>query len=208
VLLKREMRQREERTMVEFELAYESQAGAAQLLTKLGALGELRDAVLQHCRETSPSPPYKPERIKQLMKPAGWVPEVRVPPLSSAYDALPINDRYDLWKVFETNRREVGVGIEIEKWEVWHDLLKFRRGYDRGQIVAGIILHDNPANLHYVYDHLRLVALRLFADIPILFAAPKGGDLLSAKESAGPKYQPYLMPGDEFQVSSAVKPRA
>lgn len=183
--------------MDEFELAYESQAGAAEILSGLGALGELRDAVLQHCRQTAPTPPYKPQRIKQLMKPAAWIPEVRVPPLSKAYDALPVNDRYDLWKVFETGGHNVGVGLEMEKWEVWHDLLKFRRGFDRGQIIAAIILHDNPANLRYVYDHLRLVAHRLFADIPILFAAPKGGHLPHAPEPTARKYRPYRMPDDE-----------
>ncbi len=183
--------------MDEFELAYESQAGAAELLTKLGALEELRDAVLQHCRETAPAPPYKPQRIKQLLKPAGWIPEVRVPPLSNAYDALPVNDRYDLWKVFKADGYNVAVGLEMEKWEVWHDLLKFRRGFDRGQLVAGIILHDNPANLRYVYDHLRLVAHRLFADIPILFAAPKGGHLPNADARAQRKYRSYPMPDDQ-----------
>lgn len=182
--------------MHQFELAYESQAGAEEILTQLGAVGELRDAVLQHCRETAPAPPYRPQRIKQLMKPSGWVPEVRVPPLMQAYDTLPVNDRYDLWKTFCAGGGSIGVGLEIERWAIWTDLLKFRRGLARGQIAAAIILHDNPANLRYVYEHLRLMADPLFADIPILFAAPKGGDLPQTYNATKSKYRPYRMPGD------------
>jgi hypothetical protein len=100
-----------------------------------------------------------------------------VPPLNPAYDPLPVNDRYDLWKAFDAEGETVGTGLEIEKWEVWNDLLKFRRGFDRGQIAAGIILRDNPANLRYVFDHLRLMTDAMFADVSILYAAPKGGGL-------------------------------
>ena len=46
--------------------------------------------------------------------------------------------------------------------EVWTDLLKFRRGIQRHQIAVGVILHDNPANLYYVYHHLRLISEPLF----------------------------------------------
>ncbi len=76
---------------------------------------------------------------------------MRVPPFGPQYDNLPINDRYDLWKSFELDGgARIGVAIEMERWEVWTDLLKFRRGIQRHQIAVGVILHDNPANLYYV----------------------------------------------------------
>lgn len=31
------------------------------------------------------------------------------------------------------------MAIEIEKWEGWNDLLKFRRGFQRRQIAAGLV---------------------------------------------------------------------
>ena len=84
---------------------------------------------------------------------------MRVPSFEPQYDDLPINDRYDLWKSFELDGgAQIGVAIEMERWEVWTDLLKFRRGIQRRQIAVGVILHDNSANLHYVYHHLRLIS--------------------------------------------------
>ncbi len=87
-----------------------------------------------------------------------------MPPFGPQYDNLPINDRYDLWKSFELDGgARIGVAIEMERWEVWTDLLKFRRGIQRHQIAVGVILHDNPANLYYVYHHLRLISEPLLA---------------------------------------------
>ena len=49
---------------------------------------------------------------------------MRVPPFGPQYDNLPINDRYDLWKSFELDGgARIGVAIEMERWEVWTDLL-------------------------------------------------------------------------------------
>lgn len=125
-----------------------------------------------------------PQEIKNHLKPLGWTPEVRVPPFHVRYDDLRINDRYDLWKSFELDGARIGVAIEIERWEVWNDLLKFRRGIQRGQIAAGVILHDSLESLTYVFEHLRLVSEPLFSELPILFVAPAGEGL---KNAANPR---------------------
>jgi len=49
------------------------------------------------------------------------------------------------------------VAIEIERWEIQNDLLKFRRGFARGLVAAGVILHDGPDHLRYCFEHLRHV---------------------------------------------------
>ena len=54
-------------------------------------------------------------------------PEPRVPPYSPAHDDLPINERYDALAFFERDGEEVGVAVEMEDWEIYNDLLKFRR---------------------------------------------------------------------------------
>lgn len=79
---------------------------------------------------------------------------MRVPPLSAAYDNRPSNDRYDAWKVFDCENRRIGVGLEIEHWEIQNDLLKFLRGHSRGQIAAGVVLHANPSEVRYAYEHV------------------------------------------------------
>ena len=182
--------------MSEFELVCRSQAGADVLLRELGALDQLRDAVVSYCVDSGvPAPPYKPQEIKKRLRVHGWLPEVRVPPLNPKHDQLPVNDRYDLWKDFAAPGEHVGVAIEIERWAIWNDLLKFRRGLNRGQIRAGIVLHDHPQHLDYVFNHLRLMVEPVFDDIPILFAAPSGGALPEPYERKR-NYQPYRMPSE------------
>ncbi len=178
-----------------YELIVGEQAGARDLLVRIGALEEIEIAVIAHCQATAPNPTYRPQAIKRLLGQHGWIPEVRVPPYDERYDDLPINDRYDLYKVFDDDSKRIGIAIEIERWEVWTDLLKFRRGIHRGQIVAGVVVHDNPESLTYVFDHLRLVSEPLFGDLPILFAAPSGKGLQGPCSPAPKKYKPYLMPG-------------
>jgi hypothetical protein len=116
---------------------------------------------------------------------------------AAQYDNLPINDRYDLWKSFELDGgARIGVAIEMERWEVWTDLLKFRRGIQRHQIAVGVILHDNPANLYYVYHHLRLISEPLFSALPVVFAAPEGEGLETAAPPSNRRFAPYRMPND------------
>ena len=113
-------------------LAVRSQAGAEEILHDLGALDEIRDAVLGHCEEYRPAPPYKPQLLKERLKRHGWIPEVRVPPFNPKLDDLPIYERYDMLKFFPRDGGEVGVAIEMDNWMVHRDLLKFRRGFKRG----------------------------------------------------------------------------
>ncbi len=107
-----------------YRLRVEDQAGAADTLRHVGALTEIEQAVVAHCEEHAPKPPYRPQEIKKRLAPS-WRPEVRVPPFEPQYDDLPINDRYDLWKSFELDGgAQIGVAIEMERWEVWTDLLR------------------------------------------------------------------------------------
>lgn len=179
-----------------YRLRVEDQGGAADILRRIGALTEIEQAVVTHCKEHTPKPPYRPQEIKKRLAPS-WRPEVRVPPFEPQYDDLPINDRYDLWKSFELDGgTQIGVAIEMERWEVWTDLLKFRRGIQRRQIAVGVILHDNPANLHYVYHHLRLISEPLFSALPVMFAAPEGEGLETAAPPSSRRFAPYRMPND------------
>lgn len=178
-----------------YRLQTRDQAGAERILSEVGALAEIAQAVIAHCEAHAPAPPYRPQEIKQRLTPLGWLPEVRVPPYDPQHDRLPINERYDLYKVFErANGTSVGVAIEIEKWEVWNDLLKFRRGLQRRQIGAGLVLHDNVSNLNYVYEHLRWLSEPLFGELPVLYAAPDGPGLANAGRSRRLTYAPYRVP--------------
>jgi hypothetical protein len=177
-----------------YRLLVEDQAGGAELLQRVGALGEIERAVLAHCADNAPEPPYKPQEIKKRLAPLGWIPEVRVPPYDPQYDELPINERYDIWKAFDFGGEPAGVAIEMERWEVWTDLLKFRRGIQRRQIAVGVILHDNPASLAYVFNHLRLIAEPLFGSLPVVFAAPDGDGLTQPPEIQNRRFAPYQMP--------------
>jgi hypothetical protein len=175
-----------------YRLERRDQAGAETILSEVGALQEIADAVIAHCEAHAPAPPYKPQEIKKRLAPLGWVPEVRVPPFDPQHDRLPINERYDLYKVFQrANGASVAVAIEIEQWQVWNDLLKFRRGLQRRQIAAGLVLHDNVSNLNYVYEHLRLVSEPLFGELPVLYAAPAGPGLNDTWRPRGISYAPY-----------------
>jgi hypothetical protein len=157
-----------------YTLSTRSQNGAEELLDRLGALAEIRAAVIAHCDANAPAPLYKPQEIKRRLGPLGWRPELRVPAYSPDWDHLRGNERYDLCKQFDEDGETAGVAIEIEKWEIQNDLLKFRRGVQRGMIAAGVILHDGPRHLDYCFEHLRHVSEPLFGHIPILFCAPAG----------------------------------
>jgi len=177
-----------------YRLRVEDQAGGADLLRRVGALAEIEQAVLEHCAAFAPEPPYRPQEIKKRLGPLGWVSEVRVPPCDPQYDDLPINDRYDIWKSFDVEGVPIGVAIEMERWEVWTDLLKFRRGIQRHQIAVGVILHDNPANLAYVFEHLRLISEPLFGSLPVAFIAPEGEGLAESHPISTRTFTPYRMP--------------
>jgi hypothetical protein len=178
-----------------YRLETRDQAGAEAILSEAGALAEIAAAVIAHCDAHAPGPPYKPQEIKRHLTPLGWLSEVRVPPYDPRHDRLPINERYDLYKTFECNdRTSIGVAIEIERWEVWNDLLKFRRGLRRGQIAAGLLLHDNVSNLNYVYEHLRWLSEPLFGDLPVLYAAPRGPGLSEEWHASRITYGPYRFP--------------
>jgi hypothetical protein len=89
----------------------------------------------------------------------------------------PSTSCYDLFKEFELEGNTVGVAIEIERWEIHQDLLKFRRGHERALIVCGVILSDGPACLDYIYKHARDLSEPLFGHIPVLYCAPDGPGL-------------------------------
>ena len=97
------------------------------ILERIGALSEIERAVIDHCSAGAPATQYAPQTIKGLLAPS-WLPEVRVPPFDPAHDHLAINERYDLWKRFADGKQRVGVAIEIKEYDIWTDLLKFRRG--------------------------------------------------------------------------------
>ena len=98
---------------------------------------------------------------------------MRVPPLNPALDDKPINERYDMLKFFASSGNEVGVAIEMDNWMVHRDLLKFRRGFLRGQIAAGVIIQPNYRETYYCYEHFRLLNEPLFGEIPVLYLCPK-----------------------------------
>jgi hypothetical protein len=181
----------------DYSFCIREHAGAKALLEELGALAEIEAAILTHCRESAPSPPrYAPQAIKDLLKQSGWSPEVRVPPMTEAFDERPINDRYDAWKEFPSKRGNVGVGLEIEHWEINNDLLKFLRGQARGQIAAGVIIHADPREVAYAFEHCLRVAEPLWANLPVLLCAPDGPGLPDyGLPQVKPKvYSPYRYP--------------
>lgn len=179
----------------QYELVVRSQGGAEEFLEALGALREIEAAVMQHCRETAPTPTYQPQRIKELLKPQGWIPEVRVPPYDATQDELlTINERYDLFKIFEVGGTRVGVALEMNDWRVQGDLLKLRRGLARKQIRAGVILQPDYSTTHYTFEHVRHLNEPLFGELPIVYCSPRGAGLKEPSEGKKIKYKPYLFP--------------
>lgn len=177
-----------------YEMVVRSQAGAEELLGELGAIAEIEEALLGHCEASRPAPLYKPQQYKKRLAVHGWIPEAPVPPLSPELDDLAINERYDALKFFERDGSEVGVALEMEGWQIYNDLLKFRRGHARGQIVAGVILQPNYATLHYCFEHMRHLNEPLVGDIPILFVCPRGPGLKEWLEPKKKTYKPYRFP--------------
>jgi hypothetical protein len=179
-----------------YELAVRSQAGAEERLRELGALEEIEQAVLAHCEEHRPAPPYKPQLIKDRLEPLGWRREVRVPPYDPALDdKLTINERYDIFKFFQTPSREIGVAVEMEGWEIQNDLLKFRRGFERGQIEIGVLLQPFYYDMYYCFEHMRYLNEPLFGHIPVLFCCPRGPGLKEPARVRRVRYGDFLMPG-------------
>jgi hypothetical protein len=160
-----------------YELAVRSQAGAEGILDRLGALDEIRDAILAHCELNRPLPPYDPEALKKLLRPRGWASEARVPPFDAVCDGMSINERYDALKFFDVEGAEVGVAIEMNDWKVHRELLKFRRGFERRQIAVGAIIQPNYRETHYCFEHFRHVNEPLFGHIPVLYCCPRGPGL-------------------------------
>lgn len=178
----------------DYEVVVRAQANADSLLRDLGALQEIEQAILSHCAATKPTPPYKPQEYKRLLAEHGWMPEMRVPPFDPARDGLVINERYDALKFFSRDGEEFGVAIEMEGWEIYNDLLKFRRGHQRGQIVAGVILQPDYATLRYCFEHMRHVNEPLVGHVPIAWVCPRGPGLKEPKESKTRTFAPYRMP--------------
>ena len=68
---------------------------------RIGALDEITFAVLGHAYATAPKPTYRRRQSRKwLRKPRVGSAGSRVP-FDDRYDELPINDRYDLYKVFD-----------------------------------------------------------------------------------------------------------
>ena len=88
------------------------------------------------------------------------------------------------------------MAIEVERWEVAGDLLKFRRGIERGQIIVGVVLHDCPDTLEYVYQHVRLISGPLLSEIPVAFVAPEGEGLAEPRPPTQRHFARYPMPTD------------
>lgn len=180
--------------LTRYEVVIRSQAGAEELLRELGALAEIEEALIGHCEDHRPDPLYKPQEYKKRLAVHGWIPEARVPPYTREHDSRPINERYDALKFYAHNGKEVGVALEMEGWEIYNDLLKFRRGHHRGQIAAGVILQPNYATLHYCFEHMRHLNEPLVGHIPILFVAPRGPGLKEWTESKKLNFKPYRFP--------------
>jgi hypothetical protein len=160
----------------EFSFLCRDQAGGERILHQLGALAEIEEAVVEHYASLR-EPAYKPELQKQPFRDRGWTTEKRVPPFSPTWDFLRIGDRYDIFKEFELSGQVFGVAIEMERWEIHQDLLRFRRGFERGLIGCGVILTEGPGCLAYIYDHARHLSEPLFGSIPVLYCAPDGPGL-------------------------------
>jgi hypothetical protein len=77
-------------------------------------------------------------------------------------------------KFFSFHGTEVGVAIEMDHWMVHRDLLKFRRGVKRGQIIAGAIIQPNYRETFYCFEHFRYLNEPLFGEIPIVYCCPRG----------------------------------
>ncbi len=119
-------------------------------------------------------PPYRPQLLKARLRIHGWMSEVRVPPLDPAFDDAAINERYDMLKFFAADGDEVGVAIEMDNWMVHRDLLKFRRGFGRGQSAVGVIIQPNYRETYYCYEHFRLLNERSSARSRFSIAAREG----------------------------------
>ena len=179
-----------------YEFAIRGQAGAEEILRELGALDEVREAVLSHCEQyrlARLAPPYKPQLLKNRLEPLGWIPEVRVPPMNPKLDDRVINERYDMLKFFPRDGGEVGIAIEMDNWMVHRDLLKFRRGFERGQIAAGVIIQPNYKETHYCYEHFVPLNEPLFGGIPVLYCCPRGPGLKEPTERPQ-RSKPFLWP--------------
>lgn len=177
-----------------YELAMRTQAGALEILDELGALDEIQDAVLGHCEQHRPAPPYKPQLLKERLKQYGWIPEPRVPPFDPDLDDRSINERYDALKFFSADGGEIGVAVEMDNWMVHRDLLKFRRGFKRGQIAVGVIIQPNYRETHYCFEHFRHLNEPLFGEIPVLYCCPRGPGLTEPPVRPNRNYGTFLMP--------------
>jgi hypothetical protein len=97
--------------------------------------------------------------------------------MTEEYDTRRINDRYDAWKAFHHEGRAVGVALEIERWQINNDLLKFVRGQARQQMAVGVILHADPAEVAYSYEHSIRMAAPLWQELPLVLCSPDGPGL-------------------------------
>jgi hypothetical protein len=176
-----------------YGLFVRDQSGALRILEELGAMDEIAGAVIGHCEQFRPEPPYKPELLKGRLAEQGWLREVRVPPPSPDLDELPINDRYDALKFFRRGAHEVGVAVEIEGWEISNDLIKCWRGHTRRQIAVGVLVQPDPGTARYCFEQMRLLTKPLFGHVPIAFLAPDGPGLVQSVSSKERKYAPFPM---------------
>jgi hypothetical protein len=182
-------------TQQPYGLIVREQSDALHILEDLSAMEEIASAVIAHCEQFRPEPPYKPELLKERLEAQGWMREARVPPPSGNLDQLPINDRYDALKFFRTTAGDAtGVAVEIESWEINNDLIKFWRGHTRGQIAVGVLIQPDPGTVRYCFDQMRLLTEPLFGHVPIAFLGPDGPGLRQTISGKPRAYQPFPMP--------------
>jgi len=177
-----------------YELVVRSQAGGEEIVSALGALAEIREAVVALCERQRPAPAYKPQLLKDRLEPLGWVREARVPPFRAELDHLTINERFDLLKFFAADGGEVGVALEMDSWMVHRDMLKFRRGLERGQIVAGVIVQPDYYDTYYCFEHWRHLNEPLFGELPVVYCCPRGPGLREPPLRKNRNYSAFLMP--------------
>ena len=82
----------------------------------------------------------------------------------------------------------------MEDWEIYNDLLKFRRGHARGQMVAVVILQPHFATLRYCFEHMRYLNEPLVGHIPILFVCARGPGLQEPTQPKKRTLTPYRFP--------------
>jgi hypothetical protein len=82
----------------------------------------------------------------------------------------------------------------MEEWELYDDLLKFRRGYSQARSAPASSFSPPYATLRYCYEHMLKLNEPLVGHIPILFVCPRGSGLKEPVPPKPRKFSPYVMP--------------